>query len=233
MTTIGITGATGALGTLVLDDLLARGVAATDLVALVRDRTKAADRSEAGIDVREANYDDAAGWPSALEGIQTLLLISASEPGKRGAAARGRDPRGPKRPASDTSSTPACCVRTRLRMRSLPSTRRTEELLAASSLDVTAAERNGWYTENYTGQLAQYLETGSIVDATAGATINAATRADFAARHPAQCSPATPGTRARPNELGGTGFTLADPRRSHHRRHGHNGDRAIGDRRRA
>lgn len=48
MTSIAVTGATGALGSLVLDDLLARGVSATALVALVRDRTKATERAAAG-----------------------------------------------------------------------------------------------------------------------------------------------------------------------------------------
>ncbi len=41
MTILALTGATGQLGQLVVADLLARGVAPADLVAVVRDATKA------------------------------------------------------------------------------------------------------------------------------------------------------------------------------------------------
>ncbi len=173
MTTIGITGATGALGSLVLDDLLARGVPATNLVALVRDSAKAAGRAATGIDVREANYDHAASWPPVLEGIDTLLLISASEPGARvpqhTAVIEGAKAAGVQRIVytsllrADTSQ-----------LALAPEHKATEELLAASGLAVTVL-RNSWYTENYTAQIGQYLATGTIVDATSGATINAAT----------------------------------------------------------
>lgn len=206
MTSIGVTGATGALGSLVLDDLLARGVSATALVALVRDRTKATERAAAGIDVRVADYDDAASWPSALEGVETLLLISGSEPGKRvpqhAAVIDGALAAGVQRIVytsllrADTSQ-----------LALAPEHKATEELLVASGLAVTVL-RNGWYIENYTGQIEQYLATGAIVDATDGATINAATRADYAAATGAVLTEA--GHDGKTYELGGTGFTLAD-----------------------
>ncbi len=206
MTTIGITGATGALGSLVLDDLLARGVPATTLVALVRDATKATGRDATGIDVRVADYDDAASWPSALGGVHTLLLISATEPGRRvaqhAAVIQGAKAAGVLRIVytsllrADTSQ-----------LALAPEHKATEELLAASGLAVTVL-RNGWYLENYTGQIGQYLTTGTIVDATGGATISAAMRADYAAAAGAVLTEA--GHEGKTYELGGTGFTLAD-----------------------
>ena len=206
MTIIGITGATGVLGSLVLDDLLARGVPATKLVALVRDSSKAASRTATGIVVREANYDDAARWPSALKGIDTLLLISSSEAGARvpqhSAVIQGAITAGVQRIVytsllrADTSQ-----------LALAPEHKATEELLAASGLAVTVL-RNGWYIENYIGQISQYLATGSIVDATGGATINAATRADYAAVAATVLTDA--GHEGRTYELGGTGFTIAD-----------------------
>ena len=77
--TIGITGATGQLGRLVVQKLKER-VPAADLVALVRNPAKAGDL---GIAVREADYDRPQTLGPALQGIDTLLLISASEIGKR------------------------------------------------------------------------------------------------------------------------------------------------------
>jgi len=40
--------------------------------------------------------------------------------------------------------------------------------------------RNGWYTENYTGQLAQYLGAGEILGAAGYGRISAASRQDYA-----------------------------------------------------
>jgi uncharacterized protein YbjT (DUF2867 family) len=206
VTTIGVTGASGALGSLVLDELLARGVPANSLVALVRDPAKAAERAAAGIDVRQADYDDTAVWPTALAGVDVLLLVSASEPGKRvaqhAAVIDGAKSAGVQRIVytsllrADTSQLVLA-----------PDHKATEELLAASGLTVTLL-RNGYYIENYTDQLHQYLATGSVPNATDGATITAATRADYAAAAAAVLTAAEHAGRT--YELGGTGFTLAE-----------------------
>ena len=76
---IAITGATGQLGQLVVSKLKNQG-AGENIVALVRSRQKG---SGLGVEIREANYDDAETLESALSGIDTLLLISGSEVGKR------------------------------------------------------------------------------------------------------------------------------------------------------
>lgn len=60
-----------------------------------------------------------------------------------------------------------------------PEHKATEEAIAASGLPRTIL-RNGWYTENYTSQLDQYLARGAVVGATGGGRIAAATRADLA-----------------------------------------------------
>ncbi len=78
MTTIAITGATGHLGRLVVDRLLARGIAADHVVAVVRNPTKAADLAARGVDVRRGDYTDPAALPAALAGVDVLLLVSGS-----------------------------------------------------------------------------------------------------------------------------------------------------------
>lgn len=75
----GITGATGQLGRIVIEKLKER-VSGEEIVALARSKQKAADL---GVEVREADYDRAETLTSALRGIDTLLLISGSEVGKR------------------------------------------------------------------------------------------------------------------------------------------------------
>ena len=206
MPTIGVTGATGQLGRLVLTELLDRGVPAADLVALARTPAKAADLAARGVEVRAADYDDEPTLPAALAGVRTLLLISGSEPGRRvpqhraviqaaAAAGVGRIAYTSLLRADRTENALA------------PEHKATEETLAASGLGVTVL-RNGWYIENYTGQLPTYLATGEIVDATGGARVAAATRADYAAAAAAVLT--GDGHTGKVYELGGTPFTLAE-----------------------
>ena len=76
---IGITGATGHLGRLVITRLKEK-VPAGDIVALARSPRKA---EGLGVEVREADYEKPEMLNQALQGVDTLLLISASEIGKR------------------------------------------------------------------------------------------------------------------------------------------------------
>lgn len=78
---IAVTGVTGNLGRVVLDDLLTR-VPATELVAVARDPEKAAGL---GVDVRRGDYDDPASLRAAFEGVDVLLLVSSPDvtPGVR------------------------------------------------------------------------------------------------------------------------------------------------------
>lgn len=71
-----VTGATGALGRKTII-ALSRQRPATDLVALARDREKAADLAGLGIEVREADYLDRASLSRALRGIDKVMLTSA------------------------------------------------------------------------------------------------------------------------------------------------------------
>jgi NAD(P)H dehydrogenase (quinone) len=63
--------------------LLGRGVPASDVVAVVRTRGKAADLAGRGVHVREAEYARPETLAAALAGVERLLLVSSSEPGKR------------------------------------------------------------------------------------------------------------------------------------------------------
>ena len=64
---IGVTGASGQLGRLVVQQLLGK-CPATDVVAIVRDPAKAADLAAAGVEIRVADYDDRASLDAAAAG---------------------------------------------------------------------------------------------------------------------------------------------------------------------
>jgi uncharacterized protein YbjT (DUF2867 family) len=85
MPTYAVTGASGHLGRLVVQELLARGVPASDVVAVVRARGKAADLAGRGVQVREADYSRPETLGAALAAVERLLLVSSSEPARRAA----------------------------------------------------------------------------------------------------------------------------------------------------
>jgi NAD(P)H dehydrogenase (quinone) len=73
-----ITGATGQLVRLVIDALL-RTIQAEQIVAAVRDPAKARNLAERGVIVREAGDNRPDTLPTALAGVDKLLLISSTE----------------------------------------------------------------------------------------------------------------------------------------------------------
>ena len=74
MTAFAVTGASGQLSQLVVADLLDRGVAPADLVAVVRDATKARSLAEGGVQVGVAAYDQPDTLRAAFAGVDRLLL---------------------------------------------------------------------------------------------------------------------------------------------------------------
>jgi NAD(P)H dehydrogenase (quinone) len=70
-----VTGATGGLGHETIDALLTT-TPATEIVALVRDASKATDLVQRGVDVRQADYTDYPALVQAFRGIEKVLLVS-------------------------------------------------------------------------------------------------------------------------------------------------------------
>jgi NAD(P)H dehydrogenase (quinone) len=71
-----VTGATGALGSQVVESLLQR-VPASDIAALVRDPKKKQPLVEKGVEIRDGDYLYANTLERAFKGIEKVLLISA------------------------------------------------------------------------------------------------------------------------------------------------------------
>jgi Predicted nucleoside-diphosphate-sugar epimerases len=175
---IAITGATGQLGQLVIEDLL-KTVPASQLVAIVRNPAKAQALSDKGIDVRQGDYNDEATLSKALQGVDKLLLISGSEVGKRaeqhGNAIRAAKAAGVKFIAY-TSLLHADKSPLGLHVEHVA----TEKMLAESGIPY-ALLRNGWYTENYLASAPPAIEHGVFIGSAGEGKIAAAPRVDYAA----------------------------------------------------
>lgn len=73
-----ITGATGQLGSATIDFLLKK-MPADNLVALVRDESKATELKAKGITLRIGDYDDYGSLMAAMKGVEKVLLISGND----------------------------------------------------------------------------------------------------------------------------------------------------------
>ncbi|MFE0592295.1 SDR family oxidoreductase [Micromonospora echinospora] len=200
-----VTGATGHLGRLAVESLLRRGVPADRIVALGRNVSRLADLEARGVVARAADYDDPASLRAAFVGAEKLLFVSGSEAGRRGpqhhnvvTAAREAG----VGLVAYTSIVKADTSSLLLAAEHLA----TERELAASGLPYVLL-RNGWYLENYTGQLATYLQHG-VLGAARDGRVGAAARADYA--EAAVTVLTTEGHAGRVYELGGAPFTMTD-----------------------
>ena len=77
-----VTGATGQLGTAVVQKLLEK-TSANQIAACVRDESKASNLKEKGIDLRISDYDDTSSLDKAMQGIEKVLLIAGTDEDKR------------------------------------------------------------------------------------------------------------------------------------------------------
>jgi NAD(P)H dehydrogenase (quinone) len=174
MTTIAITGATGQLGRLVVASLL-KQVPAADVIALVRDTARAADL---GVQARRFDYTRPDTLPAALQGVDTLLLISGNELGQR--AAQHANVIAAAKAAGVRRVVYTSLLRADSSPLSLaPEHHQTEQALQASGLAWTIL-RNGWYTENYTGSIGAALAQGAFHGSAGNGRIASAARADYA-----------------------------------------------------
>ena len=203
---IAITGATGQLGRLVVEQLLAV-TPASEIVAAVRSPEKASELSRKGVQVRQADFDQPATLASALQGVDKLLLVSSNAMGKREAqheAVIAAAKKAGVKLIAYTSILHADTTSIGLAGEHLA----TEKALRASGIPFVLL-RNGWYLENYTAQLGPVLEHGALTGASRDGRIAAAARADYAAAAVKVLT--TPGHENKVYELAGDeSFSKAD-----------------------
>ena len=175
----GVTGATGQLGQLVINELLAK-VDPQNIVAIVRDITKAEGLQKKGVQVRIASYQDNDALIEAISGVHKLLLISSSDMSSSRAeqhknvidAAKARGVQYIAYTSileADTTTNPLA-----------PDHKATEEYILASGLSYSFL-RHGWYHENYTGTIASADQSGIVLTSAGEGRVSSAARGDYAA----------------------------------------------------
>ncbi len=167
--TIAVTGATGQLGRLAIVALKSRGA---QPVALARDPAKV------GLGVETRAFDYTKADPAALQGVETLVLISSNDFNDRAGQHRNVVA------AAKTAGVKRLIYTSILKGDQSPMIMAqdhiaTEATIRGSGIPATIL-RNGWYTENYTGSLGAAVQHGAIIGAAGEGRVNSAARKDYA-----------------------------------------------------
>lgn len=175
---IAITGASGQLGRLVIDELLTT-TPASEITALVRTPESISDLAERGITVRQADYNEPGTLIEALKGIKKLLLISSSEVGQR-AQQHQNVTNAAKENGIELIAYTSILHADTSPLGLAEEHRATEAILSESGIPF-ALLRNGWYSENYTAGIPAALQLGTLYGCAGDGLIASAARADYAA----------------------------------------------------
>ncbi|MEU6505320.1 SDR family oxidoreductase [Streptomyces sp. NPDC046942] len=172
-----VTGATGHLGTHVIEGLLEK-VPAEQITAVVRDEAKAAPLAARGVQLAVADYDTPESFDGVFSAGDKVLLISGSEIGKDRVAQH--------KVVIEAAKAAGVAL---LAYTSAPGTltaaladdhRGTEQALLASGLPYVLL-RNGWYNEVFAENLGPVLAHDAVTHAAGEGRVSSAARADYAA----------------------------------------------------
>lgn len=173
-----VTAASGQLGNLIVEALLARGVAPDDIIATSRRVENVSHFADRGVSTAECDYSKPEGVAEVLSEGDTLMLVSGSEVGQR------------EKQHSDVISAAKDAGVARIVYTSAPKAttsdlvlapehKATEEFLTSSGVPFTIL-RNNWYTENYFSEIATGRDTGEITASVGSGRVASATRAEYA-----------------------------------------------------
>ena len=193
-----VTGASGQLGRLIVDQLLAT-VPAGRIAAMVRSSGAAAALAALGVQTRVADYDRPDTLDAALAGIGRVLLISSNDLGRRVAQHRNVIDAAKRAGVGLLACTSVLHADTS-RLGLAGEHRDTEALLRESGLPFVLL-RNGWYTENYTASIPAALARGAVIGGAGEGRIASAARTDYAA--------AAVAVLTAPQDVAGRTFELA------------------------
>lgn len=171
-----VTGATGHLGTLVVEQLL-KSVPAGDVVVSVRDPKKAEHFNAKGVEVREGDFARPETLPTAFAGIDRLLIISTS-PGNRVAEQTAAIEAAKAAGVSFIAYTSAPDAQDSTFFLT-EDHRHTENALIASGVTY-AILRNNWYLENEIGTIQAALQGAPWLTSAGSGKVGWAIRRDYA-----------------------------------------------------
>lgn len=173
-----VTAASGQLGRLAVEALLARGAAPESIVATSRDLTKLAGFADRGVHTAVLDYTRPETITAVVQADDVVVLISSDAVGRRfdqhkaviDAAAEARAARVIYTSVLQATTSPLVLA---------PEHKATEEYLATSGVPATVL-RNGWYTENYAGEVASARQSGVVSASVGDGRVASASRADYA-----------------------------------------------------
>ena len=201
-----ITGASGHLGRLVVEQLLTTGTSPAQIVATGRDTGKLADLARSGVTVRRADFADPSTLDESFAGAEAMVLVSTTTVGDRFDNARNAIDAARRAGVSRIVYTSSVNAST-AKMTLADAHRRTEDYLRDSG-SAFVILRNGWYLENYTDQLPMIAQYQALLGSAQDGLVSAASRRDYAAAAVAVLT--QDGHLGATYELGGTPFTLTE-----------------------
>ncbi|WP_417553244.1 SDR family oxidoreductase [Marinomonas fungiae] len=173
-----VTGASGQLGHLVISSLLAKGVAASEIVAAVRSPEKASVLTAQGVVVRKADYTDLASLKAAMTGVKRVVLVSSSEVGQRAVQHQNMID------AAKEAGVELIAYTSILHADTSPLALAEEHVATETALKASGVPhvllRNGWYSENYTMSAGMAVEHGAVLGSAGEGKYSTAARADYA-----------------------------------------------------
>lgn len=171
---IAVTGASGQLGRLVVEEIKKK-VSSEDIIALARTPEKISDL---GVETRTFDYTKPESLANELRDVDRLLLISGNEIGQRAIQHANVIN------AAKEAGVPWVVYTSLLRADSSTISLADEHLASEAKLKESGIDhtilRNGWYTENYTGSIAGAVASGAFIGSAGEAKISSAARKDYA-----------------------------------------------------
>lgn len=175
--TLLVTGASGNLGRLAVEELLARG--ATKVIAGTRDPSKLQDLAAKGAEIRKIDFDEPATLAAALAGVERVLIVSTDAVGRRVAQQQAIIDAAKTAGVKHIVYTSAPAARPDADAGLNPEHYWTEVAIAASGLDFTIL-RNHMYAENNLMGAADTIASGTLYGLIGDRGTAYVTRADAA-----------------------------------------------------
>jgi hypothetical protein len=170
--TIAITGATGQFGAIALNLLKAKNA---NVIALVRSPEKIS-----GVEARKFDYSKTEGQVEALQGVDTLILVSSNEIGQRFVQHNNVIEAAKKAGVKHIIYTSLLGATNDNTVQCLAGEHvETEAALKVSGITYTIL-RNTWYTENYTDLIPASIANNAFYGSAQNARIASALRAELA-----------------------------------------------------
>lgn len=176
--TILVTAATGQLGRLVVESLLARDVEPNQVLATARRPEALADLVDRGVRTAHLDYDDPGSIAAVLDGVERMLLISGPEVGVRVGQHRAVVDAAARAGVGLLAYTSLLHADTSSILLA-PDHRETEAAIRAAGVPF-ALLRNGWYSDGFRSRIEQARATGEIVGSAGEGRVASAARADYA-----------------------------------------------------